>query len=115
MKIALPYPPSVWNLYVGHGAGRRLSPAYTKWRQQCGAYIMAAGVKSKDQITTPFECTIKLKRQNKRQDLDNRCKAVVDALQFYKIISNDNLLDKLTMHWDADLSDECVVELRAIQ
>lgn len=76
---------------------------------------MAAGFKSKDQITTPFECVIKLKRQNKRQDLDNRAKSVIDTLQFYGVISNDNLLDHLTMHWDTEITDECVVELRSKQ
>lgn len=76
---------------------------------------MAAGIKSKDQINTPFECVIKIRRANKRQDLDNRAKSVIDTLQYYKVISNDNLLEHLTMQWDADLSEECVVELKARQ
>ena len=71
IKLDLPYPPSVWQLYCGWGAGRRLSPSYLKWRQSCAAYIMAAGIKASHQIKTPFSISITLKRDNKRQDLDN--------------------------------------------
>jgi len=110
ITLDLPYPPSVWNLYTGWGKGRRLSPEYIKWRQSCAAYIMAAGIKAKDQITTPFQIDVKLKRENKRQDLDNRCKAILDALQHYGVIRNDNLCEAINMKW-ADQTLECVITI----
>ncbi|WP_244560105.1 RusA family crossover junction endodeoxyribonuclease [Ensifer aridi] len=42
-------------------------------------------------------CTSRLRRQNMRQDLDNRSKAILDCLQHYGVIKNDNLYERLTM------------------
>lgn len=38
IKLHLPYP-SVWGLYDGWGAKRRLSPTYTKWRTDASFFI----------------------------------------------------------------------------
>ena len=51
-------------------------------------------------------------RQNLRQDLDNRSKAILDCLQHYQVIKNDNLCERLTMCWSEDLPAECVVILQ---
>lgn len=51
-------------------------------------------------------------RQNMRQDLDNRSKAILDCLQHYQVIKNDNLCERLTMCWSEDLPAECVVILQ---
>lgn len=106
IRLTLPYPPSAWDLYAGWGKTRRLSSEYKKWREDCGYFIRkAAGTP----ISVPFTCSIALKRPNKRQDIDNRSKAILDALQHYGVIKNDNLCERLTMAWDAGMKDECVV------
>lgn len=105
MRFQLPYPPSVWDLYEGWGKSRSLSREYRKWRDDAGYFIKAPA----KQITVPFSIAIALKRQNTRQDIDNRSKAVLDVLEHYGVIKNDNLCERLSMHWDADLPAECVV------
>lgn len=109
LKFHLPYPPSVWDLYQGWGKTRRLAKSYEKWRRDAGYFIKAPELP----VSVPFSIYIALKRQNKRQDIDNRAKAVVDCLQHYKVIKNDNLCERLTMCWDDNLPAECVVILQA--
>jgi len=92
IKLHLPYPPSGWDLYNGWGKTRRLSPTYK-----------------------PFALHVALKRQNMRQDIDNRSKAILDCLQHYGVIKNDNLCERLTMCWDSDLPAECVVIIQVCE
>lgn len=111
IRISLPYPPSAWDLYEGWGKTRRLSRSYAKWREDVGLFIKRPAAS----ISEPFSLHIALRRPNKRQDLDNRSKAVLDVLQHYGVIKNDNLCERLTMAWDAGLDSECVVLLQAAE
>lgn len=108
IRLHLPYPPSGWDLYNGWGKERRLSSTYKKWRKDVGYFIKAPS----DPISVPFSISIALRRQNVRQDIDNRSKAILDALQHYGVIKNDNLCERLSMHWDENLPAECVVLLQ---
>lgn len=108
MKYLLPYPPSGWDLYQGWGKTRSLSSVYKKWRKDAGYFIKVP----EKPISQPFSIAIALKRQNLRQDLDNRSKAILDCLQHYKVIKNDNLCERLSMFWSEDLPAECVVILQ---
>ncbi len=105
IKLHLPYPPSGWDLYDGWGAKRRLSPTYKKWRTDAGYFIKTPSAP----IEKPFALYVALRRQNMRQDLDNRSKAILDCLQHYGVIKNDNLCERLTMVWGSELPAECVV------
>jgi crossover junction endodeoxyribonuclease RusA len=111
MRFHLPYPPSGWELYDGWGKTRRLSSIYKKWRRDAGYFIKAPPAP----ITKPFSISIALKRQNMRQDIDNRSKAVLDCLQHYGVIKNDNLCERLTMCWSEYLPAECVVILQVAE
>lgn len=106
IRIVMPYPPSLWDMYVGWGKTRRLSPEYAKWREDVGHFIRG---RNEAPISIPFSAAIALKRPNKRQDIDNRSKPIFDALQHYGIIKNDNLVERFTMQWDHGMKDECVV------
>lgn len=108
IRYQLPYPPSGWELYRGWGATRSLSSTYKKWRKDAGYFIKAP----QKPIDVPFSIAIALRRQNMRQDIDNRSKAVLDCLQHYGVIKNDNLCERLSMHWQEDLPAECVVILQ---
>lgn len=105
MRFQLPYPPSAWDLYSGWGRTRRLAKSYEKWRTDAGYFIKRPATP----IIKPFSIAIALRRQNMRQDLDNRSKAVLDCLQHYGVIKNDSLCERLTMCWTEDLPAECVV------
>lgn len=74
-------------------------------RNDAGYFIKAR----KAVIDKPFALHVALRRQNMRQDMDNRSKAILDCFQHYGIIKNDNLCEGLTMCWDSDLPAECVV------
>ncbi|MDW9415171.1 RusA family crossover junction endodeoxyribonuclease [Sinorhizobium meliloti] len=111
IKLHLPYPPSGWDLYSGWGKTRSLSPTYKKWRNDAGYFIKTP----KQTIDQPFALHVALRRQNMRQDIDNRSKAILDCLQHYGIIKNDNLCERLTMCWDSDLPAECVVIIQVCE
>jgi crossover junction endodeoxyribonuclease RusA len=111
MRFLLPYPPSGWDLYNGWGKERRLSSTYKKWRTDAGYFIKAPA----KPIDRPFSIAIALKRQNIRQDIDNRSKAILDCLQHYGVIKNDNLCERLTMCWDAGIEADCVVLIQTAE
>jgi len=111
IRYQLPYPPSGWDLYNGWGSTRRLSPVYKKWRNDAGYFIKAPA----KPIDVPFSISIALRRQNIRQDIDNRSKAILDALQHYGVIKNDNLCERLSMHWDSELPADCVVIIQCAE
>lgn len=94
-------------MYVGWGKTRRLSPEYAKWRLDAGYFIR----KPVEPVSVPFVVTIGLMRPNKRQDVDNRIKPVLDALQHYGVIKNDNLCESATARW-TNGPEECVVLLQ---
>ena len=56
-----------------------------------------------------FSLCVALKRPHNRMDLDNRLKPILDVLQHYQVIKNDNLCERITMTWDADIKSDCVV------
>jgi len=105
IRLSLPMPPTVWEMYSGWGKTRHLSASYAKWRQDAGWFIRGV----REPLSVPFSIQIALKRPSKRSDLDNRAKCVLDLLQHYQVIKNDNLCERLSMHWEAGMADECVV------
>lgn len=106
IRLVLPYPPSIWDIYTGWGRTRHHSKEYAKWRTDAGYFIKQnlAGI-----INGPFSISIALKRPNNRQDIDNRIKAILDTLEHYKIIKNDRYCERLTVQWDPGLTEGCVV------
>lgn len=111
IRVALPFPPSVWDIYEGHGKSKHRTSAYNKWRSDCGYFLNA----NKQAIDGPFSLSVALKRPNKRMDLDNRAKAILDVLQHYGVIKNDSLCERFSMHWDVGLKDDCVVILQPFE
>lgn len=104
IRLSLPMPPTVWDMYSGWGKTRHLSASYAKWREDAGWFIRGV----REPLCVPFSIHIALKRPSKRSDLDNRAKCVLDVLQHYQVIKNDNLCERLTMQWHAG-PEECVV------
>lgn len=108
LRIRLPMPPSVWDLYTGWGETRRLSKTYKKWRTDAGWFIKPPPVP----IARPFHIEIAMQRPHGLMDVDNRIKPVLDCLQHYHVIKNDNLCESASIRWQADLGHECVAEVR---
>lgn len=112
VRIELPFPPSVWEIYAGWGKTRHRSEVYNKWLRDAGYFIRC---RNQEPVSVPFSASIALRRPSKRSDLDNRAKAILDCLQHYRVIKNDNLCERLSMTWDAGLSAECVVIIQEAQ
>lgn len=89
-RIALPWPPSTNNLFVtvaGHKK-RVTSPDYAKWQREAGWTLQA---QRPPKFTVPVTIGIELcPTHNRRFDLDNRNKAVLDLLVTHGVIADDN-------------------------
>jgi crossover junction endodeoxyribonuclease RusA len=104
IRLELPFPPSVWDMYEGWGKRRHLSDSYAKWRQDAGWFIRGV----REPLSGPVSVHIALKRPRANADLDNRAKCVIDALQHYQVFKNDKQVERLTMQWHPGPA-ECVV------
>lgn len=95
--LHLPYPPSLWKLYYGHGKSRRKSTAYQKW-------INAAGWQLKLQKPKAHSGTIAIsyfatKPDKRGRDLDNLTKPILDLLVTHQVIKDDSLIGVLHCAW----------------
>lgn len=94
VRLTLPYPPSVNHLYATVNGHRVLSKkgkayAHTVWAvclDQCLASQVAAPVRVTLYVYPP---------DNRRRDLDNILKAVLDSLQKAKVLNNDSDIAEL--------------------
>ena len=106
IRIELPFPPSVNNLYFNGKRGRYRTPSYKSW-------FALASLNVKDshrQGIGPYSLAIALKRPDKRRrDLGNLEKAVSDLLVEHGVIKDDSLCERITLQWDAGIQAECVV------
>lgn len=106
IRIELPFPPSVNNLYVNAGRRRVMSARYKAW-------FSLACVSVKDthrQNVGPYALAIALKRPDKRRrDLGNLEKAVSDLLVECGVIQDDSLCERITLTWDHGIKADCVV------
>lgn len=107
LRFELPMPPSVWDMYEGHGRSRHLSAEYERWRMGAGL-MLNTQKRGKPTIKGPFRASIAFRRPSKRCDIDNRIKPVLDLLQFVGVIENDNLCESVEAVWDHGTA-ECVV------
>lgn len=96
MKLTIPKPPSVNNLYATNRYGARYVTAKGK------AWFTEAGWEIKKQMagheTITKECEVYVVFFTSRfQDTDNIAKALFDILEDMKIVENDNLIRKHTI------------------
>lgn len=106
IRIAIPdRPPSIWDMYEGHGKNRHLSASYAKWREDAGWFIRGVG----EPISGPVSVHIAVRRPRANADIDNFLKAPLDLLQHYRVIENDKQVVRLSAVWSTDTADECVV------
>lgn len=107
IRISLPFPPSVNNLYCNAGKrGRYKSPGYMAWCAEASIGIKDAhrqGIKA-------YHLAICLKRPDRRQrDLGNYEKAISDLLVSHGVIADDSGCERLSMQWDHGMKEACVV------
>ena len=97
IEIDLPFPPSVNRLWRSTRAkkGQYRSAEYVLWTKEA-----ALRVGQVETITGPFEVIFEAQRpDNRRRDLDNLPKAMMDCLTDCKAIEDDSLCQSLTIRW----------------
>jgi Holliday junction resolvase RusA-like endonuclease len=92
--LFLPYPPSVNGLFANRKGGRRKTAKYTAWLNDAAEDLKVAkyydGFKWKNH-TGKVKITLMLKApDNRRRDIDNLIKPVLDFLVTHKVIAGDD-------------------------
>ncbi len=114
MVIELPWPPSV-NHY---------------WRRQQNQYFVSAEGKAyrnklfylcvnyKEHFTKEQRLSVTIEAyppDNRRRDLDNILKSLLDSLQYAGVYADDSQIDYLTIKRNSEISNKVVVEINDIQ
>ena len=108
--LELPTPPSLNNIFFNRRVkGRAKTTEYKNWLDQAGweirrqrAPLIPGDVKIEAVICKP---------SNRRMDLDNRAKAMLDALTKFGVIEDDSKVIDLRLRW-GDVAS-CTVTVRA--
>lgn len=97
VEFFLPFPPSVNSLWRTARGRMYRSTRYTTWLQRAGDAV--SGVWRSNPISGPVSVEIRVYGDSQRRwDLDNRCKAVLDLLQDQGVIEDDEQVHHLVMH-----------------
>lgn len=116
ITIALPYPPATNNLFRNApGKGRVPTERYKTWRRVAETEIMAQRVQwPEKKLAGPVAAIITLQRKdNRKRDLDNLCKAPLDTLTRMGVLADDSQVHCLTVQWGE--VEGCRVELWAME
>jgi Holliday junction resolvase RusA-like endonuclease len=109
MMIELPLPPSVNAMFIkskpGSRRGKALSPQYVAWRKDVDETFERYGY---GMLERPYGVSIRI-NVNNQSDIDNRVKAVLDALVRNGVIYGDQWIDELFVKRDRTVTG-CVVE-----
>ena len=92
IKIELPFPPSVNHYWGQRGSRRFIKDKGVKFRQHTAERVAAIGKKLEGRLSV-FVTLFPPNRQ--RSDIDNRIKALLDALQHAGLFDDDEQVDVL--------------------
>lgn len=110
--IALPMPPSVNALFVqsrmGSRRGRAPSPQYVKWEREAG---QALERQPWPECAPPYAVTIAV-NIDRRGDIDNRVKPILDLLVKHGVIAGDQWVDALFVRRDRTVAG-CTVHIES--
>ena len=112
VEVALSYPPATNNLYFNApGKGRVKTERYADWLDESGWRIAA---QRPGRIVGPFATEITVTRpDNRRRDLDNMLKPILDCLVKHRVIPDDSLGQRHMIQWTDDGDGVRVVVTRA--
>lgn len=96
LRIEIPFPPTINHYYLYTPNGVILGAKGKKYRRDVG--LLLNRYKEYYSAEHRLALTINVYPPDKRKrDLDNVCKATMDALQHARIYSDDNQIDMLTV------------------
>lgn len=95
LQFELPYPPSVNTYYRAHGGRLIVSAKGRTYRQRVSRQLDGL-------IEEPLACRLAVSLvccmpDNRRRDLDNICKALLDSLQHAGVYLDDSQIDRLSL------------------
>lgn len=98
IRIIVPIPPGVNNLFATVGKRRVKSKRYRDWREAAWASVMQQT--RPEAIRGPFVASFLVTRPDKRKrDLDGLLKAPLDLLVDLGLIDDDSLAENLSIGW----------------
>jgi len=110
VRVEIPLPPSVntaWRNVVGKGRVR--SPEYRRWHKLAYDELM---LQKPGRVVGRFAALITIGRINRRCDIDNRIKPILDLLKG-DVIEDDSMCERVSAGWsDTIESGRVVVEIR---
>jgi Holliday junction resolvase RusA-like endonuclease len=98
INVALPFPPSVNNLFEDTPGGRKQTKRYRDWRDAAHQQLL----RQRPRLAVgPVEVTITLEERPVRHEADNLIKAVLDMLVEAGIIAGDHsgIVRRVTAQW----------------
>lgn len=109
MRLTVPRPISVNNMFMNAGKRRVITRKYQEWRQQCEAAILAQSPKP---ISGPVRIRIQLADTGRSIDTDNCAKGYLDVLVRLGLIPDDSrkFIRSLLIEWDGDPLNVITVE-----
>jgi hypothetical protein len=110
VRVEVPLPPSVnmaWQNVPGKGRVR--SPEYRRWHKLAYDELM---LQKPGRVVGKFAALISIGRVNRRCDIDNRIKPILDLLKG-DVIEDDSMCERVSAGWsDSIESGRVVVEIR---
>ena len=96
VSLILPYPPSVNTYWRANGHRRFISAEGRKFKEDVAEYVAAHQLKKFGAAALDIIMVLR-PRDKRKTDIDNRIKAVLDALQDAGVYDDDCQIEKLTV------------------
>jgi len=97
LVLNLPLPPSINHYWGVHGHRRFVSKAGKLFKEQVSDYVAEYDVPKLGTARLEFQVTL-YPKDRRKQDIDNRIKALWDALADAGVFDNDEQIDVLIVH-----------------
>ena len=115
VELTLPWPPSVntyWRMFKNRMI---ISEAGRKYRTAVAEKVLLQ-TKGKCQTDGPVKVTIEAWRpDNRRRDLDNLLKAVLDSLGHAGVYIDDSLIVDLRVYWAKDIAGMLKIKIEEVK
>lgn len=113
MVVQLPYPPSANHLRIPARGRLITSPQYREWQSQA-IWMIRQGMTRVARY--PVTVHICLQTKNKRRDIDNSVKPILDALVKSEIVRDDNLacVNRLVVTYQPGPTECVYVSIKAL-